>query len=164
MSYVERFIKSIIELSEWSDWQLAKQEWDYVCSDEIHGSNCICGHPIVEVCTVRNRINNNIAEVGNCCVKKFMADTIISEYAKRDFQVLNGIRKNPLYTVNAYYVSDWYRSGVLTDWDFDFYMNIGRKRKLTQKQEYNKQRINNKIVASIKNKGYYERRREKEVS
>ena len=150
MSYKENFIEGILSLSEWGDWSMAKTEWNYVSSDMIPDSQCLCGHPIVEVCTIHNRLNNNYAEVGNCCVKKFMDNRAMSMRAESDFTILKGLQRNPLYTIKN--VSYFHDIKVITDWDYTFYQSLGNKRNLSYKQEKQKLRINNLIVASIKNK------------
>lgn len=150
MSYKENFIEGILNLSEWSDWSMAKTEWNYVSSDMIPDSQCLCGHSIVEVCTIHNRLNDNYAEVGNCCVKKFMDNRVMSTRAETDFTILRGLQRNPLYTIkNIHY---WFHTGVIGQWDLTFYESLGKKRNLSYKQEKQKLRINNLIVASIKNK------------
>jgi hypothetical protein len=66
--------REILALSKAVDWETAKKEWslvDIIESDEPE--TCLCGHyPIIEICTIANRITKNIAEVGNVCVKRFL--------------------------------------------------------------------------------------------
>jgi hypothetical protein len=64
---------SILALSQATDWEVAKKEWALV---EIYEADqpetCLCDHtPIIEICTIRNRLNSNNADVGNVCVKRY---------------------------------------------------------------------------------------------
>ena len=149
MGYAERFINRILNLSEWSNWQDAKYEWRHIASDTIPGSNCLCGHDITEVCTIKNTINGNEAEVGRCCVKKFMNDTRVNLNIDTDFKILLGVARNSEYTISN--IEQWRH--LLNNWQYRFYLDLGRKRNLSDKQRFQKLKINMIIVDHIKNKG-----------
>jgi len=129
-TYKERFIDAVVKQSVSEDWSSAKTEWYYTSSYEEHGSNCVCGQSITEVCIIRNRFTNNIMEVGNKCVQKFMYDDRESE-----FKLLN---KNKID--NALLI-ELGLSKVITQWDITFYINIKSKRKLSTKQLKHKSKI-----------------------
>lgn len=66
--------KEIIALSVANTWDQARLEWSL---QEIYFSEepqtCLCGHvPIIEICTIGNKLSDNCTEVGNCCVKMFL--------------------------------------------------------------------------------------------
>ncbi len=69
-----QLIEEIISRSHSNDWNSAKNEWsfEYVYQSE-EKETCLCGHhPIINICVLKNSINNNETEVGNCCVNKFL--------------------------------------------------------------------------------------------
>src|SRR5688572_8422160 len=66
--------KAIIERSEASTWDRARLEWTLETVYFAESPDeCLCGkYPIIELCVLRNRLNNREATVGNHCVKKFL--------------------------------------------------------------------------------------------
>lgn len=86
-----KLTQAILQRSVASNWDEAKLEWnleDMYEADEP--DTCLCGHtPIIELCILRNRLNNNDALVGNCCVKKF-----IGLPSDKIFQALRRVRKD----------------------------------------------------------------------
>ena len=147
MSYKERFIDTVVDNSIANDWNNAKLEWGHTGSYEQHGSNCICGQCITEVCTIQNYQNGIELEVGNVCINKFLDID-----RKSDFKL---IKKNKI---------DWKlllelkKDGVITDWEMLFYDDIKQKRKLTDRQIESRDRIIKKCKDYImrnkkKNKG-----------
>lgn len=61
-------------MSQSDIWDAARLEWNL---HEVYEANepetCLCGHyPIIEICVLKNIINSNFTNVGNCCVKKFI--------------------------------------------------------------------------------------------
>jgi hypothetical protein len=65
--------KQITERSVATTWDEAKLEWDiHRLYNADSPQTCLCGHsPIKKICVIRNRENGKLAEVGNCCAKKF---------------------------------------------------------------------------------------------
>ena len=150
MAYRQRFFSRILELSFCENWQDAKDEWEYLYSDEIHGSECICGHPITEVCTVHNKFTGHTVEVGNCCVKKFMADTSLAGRANRDFKIIKGIQRNPIYSIqDSTFLIECVSDGTISENSYRFYRDINRKRKLSPQQYKWKYDINLAILNKI---------------
>ena len=130
MSYKERFIDSIVKESIAGDWSGAKHEWYYTGSYDQHGSNCLCGQSITEVCIIRNRFTDNHMEVGNKCVQKFMYDD-----RPLEFKLLT---KDKIDTV---LLIELRLANVISDWEMNFYLNIKHKRKLSTKQHTHISRI-----------------------
>jgi hypothetical protein len=152
MSYKQKFIDKIVQMSSSFEWNEAKIEWDYLGSDTIPGSECLCGHHISEVCYIKNSLTGHRAEVGNCCVQKFMGNTEVAKKSKESFRILRGISKNPLYTVPAGILRDSLREEIINSWEFKFYHSIGRKRNLSDKQVDCKAKINFKMIKLLNGK------------
>lgn len=135
----------IVNLSNSDIWDIAKNEWTF---DSVYESEepqtCLCGHfPIVNICVIRNTVNKNITEVGNCCIKKFLnisdGDAIIASIKK--------IKKELSKSMSIDALEYIHKKGVVTDWECGFYADIHRKRKLTDRQMCIKKRINNKFIS-----------------
>ena len=69
-----KLITEILKLSVAVAWEEARREWELFHVYEKYESDpdyCLCGHPILEICVLRNKRNRNTAVVGNVCVRKF---------------------------------------------------------------------------------------------
>ncbi|QTL93338.1 hypothetical protein [Aeromonas jandaei] len=142
-----KLTKAIIELSVANQWASAKQEWSL---DQVYEADepmtCLCGHfPIIEICSIKNKINGVSADVGNCCVKKFMelpSDKI--------FQAVKRVRKDSTKSLNEVAIEHGYSKRWITEWEKDFYLDIMNKRKLTEKQIAKKKEINELFALKMK--------------
>ncbi|WP_096698411.1 hypothetical protein [Polaromonas sp. AER18D-145] len=137
----------IVALSSARVWDAAKLEWvlhEVFESDEP--DTCLCGHyPIIENCVLRNKVNGNLATVGNCCVKKFIglpSDLI--------FQAVKRIRADTTKSLNGEAINYACERGWVTAWESDFYFDIMRKRSLTAKQSSKKRQINEKFLFNMR--------------
>jgi len=142
-----KLTQEIINLSVSDKWDAAKLEWRL---SEIYEAEvperCLCGHfPIVEICVLVNKLNNNTTHVGNCCVKKF-----IGLPSDKIFQAIKRIRKDNKKSLNAEAIQYAYDKGWINDWERTFYLDIMRKRKLTTKQLQKKIQINEKLARNMK--------------
>ncbi|RZT91011.1 hypothetical protein EV201_3380 [Ancylomarina subtilis] len=139
-----QLIEEIISRSHSNDWNSAKNEWsfEYVYQSE-EKETCLCGHhPIINICVLKNSINNNETEVGNCCVNKFLgidAGTKILASIKR---LKDDLSKSMSSEVLEYLN----KKKVLSDFDYKFYSDTIRKRKLSEKQLAIRERINQKLI------------------
>jgi hypothetical protein len=138
-----KLTEEIISRSEVDVWDRAKLEWSlyevYVADEP---ETCLCGHfPIIEICTLRNRLNGKFATVGNCCVKKF-----IGLPSDKIFQAVKRVRKDTTRSLNAEAIEHAYEKDWINDWERKFYFDIMRKRNLTTKQAEKKVKINEKIA------------------
>lgn len=136
----------IIKRSFAKTWDLAKIEWKlheiYIEEDP---ETCLCGHfPIKEICVLRNYKNNQFAEVGNCCVKKFLGLP-----SNKIFQAVKRIKKDLKKTVNVETVVFIYEKTMISNWERDFYIDTIKKRSLSQKQMEKRIQINQKIIARM---------------
>ena len=145
-----KLITALLALSQSKVWWQAKLEWEFVTIYKGKGKDgCLCGHtPIVELCKLRNRLNNNTAIVGNCCVKRFLnlqTDLI--------FDAVNQIERDPKKSVNLRTLNQAISDAWITEWEYDFYKKILRKqsRKLSPKQTSIKMEVNRKILSRIRN-------------
>ena len=143
-----KLAKEIIALSDSAIWDRAKLEWDL---DQVYQEDepdtCLCGHyPILEICILKNKINKNTAVVGNCCVKKF-----IGLPSNKIFQAIKRVRKDETKSLNAEALSHAHKNKWVNDWEYSFYLSIGKKRELSQKQTKKKLQINKKLLEMMVN-------------
>ncbi len=141
-----KLFKKIMELSEATEWDEAKKEWEQIeiteAEKEEDYGECICGkRPIKEMIQMFNNKNRNEVIVGNCCVNKFLDITEFNKF-------FAAIKQNK---VNKAMIEDCFKKDVITEWEKDFMLNVWRKTKnLSLKQDQNKERIKNKILRTYK--------------
>lgn len=144
-----KLIEEIIALSQSRNWDSAKLEWalESIYFGEGQDS-CLCGHfPIVELCQLKNKINQNTVIVGNYCVNKFLGLP-----SAQIFQAVKRIQEDTTKSLNAETIHHARTKGWIGDWEFNFYSNIFRKRSLSEKQLNKKISINEKILKFITNR------------
>ena len=143
-----KLASEIVLLSNASNWDEAKLEWDlFEIFESTEPETCLCGHyPIIEICDLQNKQNGNFARVGNVCVKKFLGLP-----SDKIFQAVKRVRKEPaLKSLNAEAIEFAHRKKWLNDWERTFYLDNMRKRKLSSKQATKKREINEKIILKIR--------------
>lgn len=133
----------IIARSKAKTWDLAKTEWSLAEVYEAEEPDtCLCGHfPIIEICTLKNRVTGQTADVGNCCVKRF-----IGLPSDKIFQAVKRVRKDTSKSLNGEAISHAFEKRWINEWERDFYLRIMRKRVLSSKQSEKKIQINEKIA------------------
>ena len=133
----------IIALSKSKKWDTAKLEWEIAHVEKMKDAEtCLCGHyPINEICDIRNQFNNNMARVGNCCVKKFMGIS-----SDKIFATVKKLSSDMTKAANAETIQYAFDNKVVTEWDKNFYLDTIRKKNLTEKQMEFRYRINVKIM------------------
>ena len=131
------------------EWDEIKKEWNLESvriENEPH--TCLCGkYPILEICTLLNKNNKEEIEVGNSCVNKFLgidSDSVIKGVKKIKEDILNSVPKK--------LIEKCYKNKTINDWEYNFYINILRKRNLSTNQENCKRKINKKIYNKYINK------------
>ena len=138
-----RLATEIVARSNAQVWAQAKGEWslaDVYEADEPE--TCLCGHaPIIEICVLRNRVNSNLAEVGNCCVKKFMG--IDSHLI---FDGLKRVQQDLQSALNEAAIDHARSKGWIDGWEDAFLFNTRRKRALSPKQMAIRMRVNQKVL------------------
>ena len=88
------------------------------------------------------------ATVGNCCVKKF-----IGLPSDKIFQAVKRVRKDSSESLNAEAIAYAFEKGWINEWERDFYSDIMRKRKLSQKQARKKEQVNERIAQRMQRAG-----------
>ncbi len=144
MKYKYKLIPEILKLSEAAAWETARGEWELFHVYEKYESDpdhCLCGHPILEICVLRNKRNGNNAVVGNVCVKKFLGLP-----SDRIFAALKRVRRSPESSLNYEAVSHAFTSRWFSPWDNEFYLGVLKKRSLTDKQLAIKLKLNQRFV------------------
>lgn len=142
-----KLTSEILARSKSTAWDAAKLEWSL---HEIYQAEtpetCLCGHfPIIELCVLANRLNRNLATVGNCCVKKFLGLP-----SDRIFQAMKRVKSDPGKSLNAESLSHAREKGWINGWEYDFYMNVMSKRKLSSAQKKHKEEINSKFLLRMR--------------
>jgi hypothetical protein len=145
----QQLTAEIIARSYNQTWITAKTEW---LLEEIYEADnpdtCLCGHfPIREICVLRNKINKNVAIVGNCCVKKF-----IGLPSDKIFQAIKRIRKDAEKSLNTEAIQYALNRHWVSEWEHDFYTDIMKKRLLSPKQAAKKADINAKFLRNMERK------------
>lgn len=142
-----KLTEGIINLSQSDIWDAAKLEWGlHEVYEAKEPETCLCGHyPIIEICVLKNKINNHFTNVGNCCVKKF-----IGLPSDKIFQAVKRVRKDNEKSLNAEAITHAYNKGWINGWEKNFYLSIMRKRNLTSNQLSKKIRVNNKMLRNMR--------------
>jgi hypothetical protein len=140
----------ILSRSRASDWEAAKSEWHLIgISEAEEPETCLCSHfPIIELCTIANRITHSQVDVGNVCVKRFLgfrSDLI--------FASIKRVRADITKSVGADATVLFHERNIINAWEYDFQQSTMSKRILTPKQMETRMVINRKILVSIKRRG-----------
>lgn len=138
--------RRIIERSVAQDWPIARLEWDLeTIFREEEFQTCACGHyPIIEICQLRNRLNRQLIEVGNVCVKKFMGMP-----SNRIFDGFRRIAKDQDKALNEAASDYAFRKGWVTEWERKFLSNTGLLRNLSAKQLAKRVEINTRVLRKM---------------
>ncbi|MDD3878151.1 MAG: hypothetical protein PHT69_16145 [Bacteroidales bacterium] len=139
-----KLTEEIIKLSNSQFWDKAKLEWcfEYAYYSE-ENETCLCGHsPIRNICVIKNTENENITEVGNCCINKFLgikdANKIFTSIKKLKENISNSMSKEALVYLKS--------NNQLNSFEYSFYHSIIRKKILSDKQQDIKLKINRKFI------------------
>ncbi len=139
-----KLTEEIIKLSNSDFWDSAKIEWNFeyaYYSESLQ--KCLCGHyPIKNVCVIKNTENKNETEVGNCCVNKFLG----IEDGNKIFTSIKRLKSDKSKSMSPEVLEYLRKKKVLTDFDYKFYSDTIRKRKLSDKQLAIRERINQKLI------------------
>ncbi|UXX78499.1 hypothetical protein N7E81_19225 [Reichenbachiella carrageenanivorans] len=139
-----KLTEEILKLSESKIWNQAKNEWtfEYAYSSEELQS-CLCGHyPIKNICVLNNSENNNTTEVGNCCVNKFLG----IEDGNKIFTSIKRLKEDLTKSMSSEVLEFLFSKKVVSEFEYKFYSDTIRKRKLSTKQETIRERINQKLL------------------
>jgi hypothetical protein len=147
----EQLRREILALSHAKDWEVARKEWGLVgISQAEEPETCLCGHfPIIEICSISNRVTGQRTDVGNRCVKRFLG--VRSDLI---FAAVRRIRKDNTKSLNADAVVFFYERKLLNEWEYKFLQDTKAKRVLSPNQMAARQKINAKILAMIQKRGF----------
>ena len=139
--------REILARSRATDWETAKREWYLLSISEADDpETCLCSHfPIIELCTIANRITGIQVDVGNVCVKRFLgfrSDLI--------FASIKRIRSDVTRSIGAEAAVLFHERGIINAWEYGIQQNTRAKRNLSGKQMETRMSINRKILASLK--------------
>lgn len=143
----EKLIQEIIQRSHSNIWDIAKTEWAlHKIYEAEEPKKCLCGHfPIIEVCILRNTINDQLAMVGNCCVKRF-----IGLPSGLIFAAVKRVKKDHTKSLNAAALQYAQNRGWIDPWEYGFLINTMRKLILSEKQLKTRIKINKKMLFNMK--------------
>ena len=151
----ETLAKEIIARSVSSIWNEAKREWFLHHIVQLGPSDpfdeCLCTHPIKELCFIQNKLNNNMAKVGNVCVNNFLgleSDVLFKSRKKLDHDNTKSASQELLnYALKRRFIDEW---------EFDFYKDkFVRFSSLSYKQQQMKIKINDNILRGMKKDDIY---------
>ena len=145
---VTLLMQEITDRSEANTWAIAKAEWDLDSieyADEYGNEHCLCGHNILEMCWLKNRLNGNLALVGNVCVKRFTG--IRSDLV---FDGLRRIISDNCNAMNGVLAEFAYEHGMISRKKYLFIDDTCRKRKLSVRQLQWRRAINNKVYLATR--------------
>lgn len=91
------------------------------------------------MCYIRNKVNNEDSVVGNCCINHFIGKDLKS--------VFRALRNNKINPALLFYTHE---AKIITKWEYDFMMDVWRKRKFTYKQRRVYNQIKKKIYDACK--------------
>ncbi len=132
----------IIEMSDANNWERAVLEWKLQGVYMDKKTTCLCGHyPIVNICEIRNYLNNNTAIVGNCCVNNFLG-----LHSKKIFGAIKRVHMDIDKSFNTETIEFAFYKKWVNEWEKEFYLDIKNKRNLSDKQLKCKRKINKKIL------------------
>ncbi len=125
------FRRAILKRSKAKTWKEAKHEWAFVSLYQNPGETCLCEHhPITDICVLENQVNGNEAEVGNCCVKRFMGMGIPSQI----FACIKRLIGDNTKAMNRPTIKYFFKLGVFTRREAVFLDQIKRRRRLSDAQ------------------------------
>jgi hypothetical protein len=139
-----QLVRAILDRSVSQEWHQAKTEWEltkvYIKRDPP--GICLCSHyPIVEHCVLTNRLNDNLATVGNCCVKRF-----IGLNSEGIFVGLRRIAANVKAAPNNALIEHAHKVGWIDNWQRKFALDTCRKQWLSNAQWLKRLEVNQAIV------------------
>lgn len=140
----EQLKAEMIARSHDKDWQQAKLEWDLELVFQVSNPQvCLCGHqPILQICSLKNHLTGQQAEVGNVCVERFLGIR-----SRRIFSALKRIRADLKRSLNKEAIAMFQKLKVISYHDAEEYLTFYRKRKhVTDEQWELKQEVNQVVL------------------
>ena len=149
-----RLPQELTAISNGSRWPDVLREWslDHIemLEPEEQARTCLCTHyPIREVCHIVNDENGRRAIVGNCCVTKFMGDQPVFAGTQKMFDALGRIKRDINASANESLIEYAYSKRIIGERDYNFYLDIWRKRSLSEPQKRWKVSLNQRIITHL---------------
>ena len=139
-----KLTSEIINLSTTKNWDSAKREWTFnfaYYSDSLE--TCLCGHyPIKNICVIKNATNDISTEVGNCCINKFLG----IDDGNKIFTSIKRLKEDITKSISAEVIDYMKEKKLLNNFEYEFYKDTFRKRKLSEKQLEIRDKINRKFL------------------
>lgn len=123
--YMERLIKTVIELSHGNDWDTAVVEWEIIdCEeDSTLSESCICGKEhLFYLFTIKNIITGStLFPIGSSCIKKFGRDDLNDEASVREkmFKLYHAVENNQFISLSPEFFSRKLLKKLFEDGAFD---------------------------------------------
>lgn len=95
------------------EWESLDRYYDNDCRV------CECGQSIKEICIIQNKYNQNMLEIGNCCVNYFLNDFSNNVYFK-DYQRILKNKKSTILKNESLYML--YELGAISEIALDQYI------------------------------------------
>jgi hypothetical protein len=126
-----------------TNYDLAKKEWKLESISSGSG-RCACGkNPIKQLCLLRNTLSGFSLIVGSTCVEKYLH--IECKYLFKDLEIA---KKNGFVSKEGLrFALD---SFVINAWQFEFYNDLRKFGKLSEKQQIQLDKINRCILKLLK--------------
>jgi len=146
-------IRELCLLSKAKKWSECKGEWIVDRVEHLEpgedSETCICGHyPIREVCHIYNQVTGEQAIIGNRCIQKLEGDG--DGVIQKIFSALKRIESDNTASANSELIEHAYERKTISKAEYGFYLEIWRKRNLSDSQEDWKISINDKIIRSMR--------------
>lgn len=139
-----KLTSEIVNLSTSKNWDSAKREWTFdfaYYSDSLE--TCLCGHyPIKNICVIKNVTNDISTEVGNCCINKFLG----IDDGNKIFTSIKRLKEDISKSISAEVIDYMKEKKLLNNFEYEFYTDTFRKRKLSEKQLEVREKINRKFL------------------
>jgi hypothetical protein len=149
--------------SKIKNWEDAKSEW-FVKECYLDADNCTCGHDILNVFIIENKITKASLKVGSSCINHFK-DFYMSQNAKRMLkkqkylksqqEKLNKTTEEDLieHHINSF-IKKCFDKRVINEWEHTFYYNVKRFKTLSPKQSETLDKIKKKMNVFAANNPY----------
>jgi hypothetical protein len=148
--------EALLQNSNATTWELAKKEWE-LSSCHVNDDHCSCGHDILNVFLIKNKLNNNKLKIGSSCINHFR-DANMSSYSKvllkrakyikekDDQYILNTTSERRMFDEHKLKIAEKsLEIGAINQWEFDFYNKVHKYSNYTEKQEAVLKRVRTKL-------------------
>ena len=127
----------VVELSEATNWNLANTEWVLYDLYKEEKGTCLCGkYPIINQCILTNHFNNNQITVGSSCVNKFF-----NINTEKYFRNIIEVQQDETVYMMPEILELIRRRNLINSWQLEFYLDIMKYKKLTEKQLFHKRKV-----------------------